>query len=90
MKNSKKESFESIQFYIIELSKIKDELKKHETEYFPEKVRSLIQAYTFTIKKLLFNCNQFLDCKSEDEVLNSKVKKILTHYSELLRSITRN
>jgi hypothetical protein len=84
------QSYNSIQFYIVELSKVKDELKKHETEYFPEKVRSLIASYIFTLNKIIQNCEQFLKNPSQDENLNHKVERIKDHYSDLLKSISRH
>jgi len=81
--------YKSISFYVIELQKIKEELRKHETEYFPEKVSSLINAYKFTIKKILQNCEGFLDCNCNDKAKIEKVKLALNGYTELLKSLKK-
>ena len=46
--------YESVRFYIIEASRIKGELAKHETEYHPEKVRSLIASYKYTLQTVSY------------------------------------
>lgn len=86
------EYYESISFYVIELSKIKSELKKHETEYHPEKVRSLINAYKFTLIKVIQNCKGFLKTYTEDCDLEKveKVESTLKGCSKLLKSISRD
>jgi len=88
--NKEEDYYNSIRFYVKESHKLKLELKKHETEYFPEKVRNLIRAYKFTLIKIIKNCEGFLIEGSEDEDRLERVKITLVGYSDLLKSISRS
>ena len=65
---------------------IREDLKIHPTEYFPEKVRGLNKAYIATAKEIIRQGNFFLD-KSEDFELGLKVATIIEGYKNLLRQI---
>ena len=79
--------YNSFQFYIIEAVKIKSELLKHETEYFPEKVRELINSYKYTIKKVIEHGRLYLKANTNDEEKTIKIQSAITAYEQLLDSL---
>ena len=79
--------YESVRFYIIEASRIKGELAKHETEYHPEKVRSLIASYKYTLQKIIEEGEVYLALEDNDQAKANKVFKAIDAYRTLLNSI---
>ena len=79
--------YESFKFYIIEASKIKNELAKHETEYHPEKVRSLISSYKYTLQKVIEEGEIYLSLEDNEQDKANKVFKLIDAYRNLLNSI---
>ena len=79
--------YESVKFYIIEASKTKEELAKHETEYHPEKVRTLISSYKYTLQKIIEEGEVYLSLEDNDQEKANKVFKAIDAYKKLLDSI---
>ena len=67
---------------------IREDLKLHPTEYFPEKVRELNGAYIATAKEIIRQGNFFLD-KNGDFELGLKVATIVEGYENLLRTLNK-
>ena len=53
--------YEAIQEGILRARLIRKDLKKHPTEYYPEKVRGLNKAYISTIKEIMRQGELYLD-----------------------------
>ena len=85
MKASK--HYESIKFYIKRLAEIKGSLLKHQTEYYPEKVRSLIISYKFTINKIIKHGETYLREETNNWEGLLEVEKILQQYKKLLTTL---
>ena len=85
MKASK--HYESIKFYIKRLAEIKGSLLKHQTEYYPEKVRSLIISYKFTINKIIKHGEAYLREETNNWEGLLEVEKILQQYKKLLTTL---
>ena len=79
--------YESIQFYIKRLGEIKCSLQKYETEYYPEKVRSLITAYKFTINKIIKHSESYLREEKDNWDGLERVNKLLKQYKKYLASL---
>ena len=82
--------YESVKFYIVESAKIKTELAKHETEYYPEKVRELIDSYKYTIGKVIEHGEIYLSLDDKDEEKAKKIYSATNAYRKLLDSISNN
>jgi len=79
--------YESVRFYILEAGKTKEELAKHETEYNPEKVRTLIASYKYTLQKIIEEGEIYLSLDDNDREKANKVFKAIDAYKKLLNSI---
>ena len=82
--------YQSVKFYIVESAKIKGELAKHETEYYPEKVRDLIDSYKYTIRKVIEHGEIYLSLDNQDEEKAKKIYSATNAYRKLLDSISHN
>jgi hypothetical protein len=83
-----KEHYKCIEEGVTRARLIREDLKIHPTEYFPDKVRDLNKAYIATAKEIVRQGNFFLD-KSEDFELGLKVATIIEGYKNLLRQIDK-
>ncbi len=79
--------YKSVHFYIERLRELKRELRKYESEYEPEKVRSLICAYKFTLRKILYNGEAFLAIEKEDWDKLNEIDRIIIKYRDHLKSL---
>ena len=85
---NEEEHFRHLQEGIARASFIREDLKLHPTEYFPEKVRELNGAYIATAKEIIRQGNFFLD-KNGDFELGLKVATIVEGYENLLRTLDK-
>jgi hypothetical protein len=83
-----KEHYKRIEEGITRARLIKEDLREHPTEYFPEKVRVLNKTYIATVKEIIRQGNFFLD-KSGDFELGLKVATIIEGYKNLLRRLEK-
>jgi len=83
---NEEEHYRCLQEGIIRARLIREDLKLHPTEYFPEKVRELNKTYIATAKEIIRQGNFFLD-KSEDFELGLKVATIVEGYRNLLLTL---
>ena len=81
------EHHESIYFYIYNSTQIKKELLKYETEYHPEKVRSLIASYKLTLSKVLYHCEGYLRQEKDDWGELEKIQNIYEQYKNFLATL---
>ena len=81
------EHHESIFFYIENSVKIKKELLKYETEYHPEKVRSIIASYKLTLSKILSHCEGYLREEKDDWEELEKIQDIYEKYKNFLATL---
>tara|TARA_B110001454_G_C12608606_1_gene387698 strand:- start:195 stop:503 length:309 start_codon:yes stop_codon:yes gene_type:complete len=68
---------------IMRASLIRKDLSAHPTEYFPEKVRGLNEAYILTVKEIIRQGELFLD-KTDRLMLGLKVASTIENYRALL------
>ena len=85
MKASK--HYESIKFYIKRLRGIKQDLLKYKTEYFPERVRSLLTSYKFTIGKIIKHSDTYLRIEKDNWENLEEVARISKKYKEFLTAL---
>ena len=79
--------YESIKFYIKRLKGIKRDLLKYETEYFPEKVRSLLISYKFTIGKIIKHSDTYLRIEKDNWDKLEEVEEISKKFKEFLTTL---
>ena len=79
--------YESIKFYIKRLQGIKRDLLKYKTEYFPERVRSLITSYKFTINKIIKHSETYLREETNNWEKLEEVERISKKYKEFLTTL---
>lgn len=82
-----KKHYQSINFYIRSAKDLKKELLKYETEYHPEKVRSLINSYKFTIAKIISHCEAYLRTEKDDWKSLSKIEALYKKYKNFLKTL---
>tara|TARA_B100001123_G_C15220513_1_gene991055 strand:+ start:156 stop:437 length:282 start_codon:yes stop_codon:yes gene_type:complete len=61
---------------------VRSDLEKYETEYYPEKVRTLVQTYIWTVQKIIEHGNNFLD----DEEQNRGQEKLKVQVLDIIKS----
>lgn len=83
------EHHEAMQEGIFRASLIRKDLKRHPTEYYPEKVRELNKAYIKTAREIIQQGELFLD-KSQNFDLGLKVAQIVENYRALLSTLGKN
>jgi len=79
--------YESIKFYIKRLQDIKRNLLKYKTEYFPERVRSLLISYKFTIGKIIKHSDTYLRIEKDNWEKLEEVARISKKYKEFLTTL---
>lgn len=79
--------YNSVYFYIQSLQPIKADLKTHETEYHPEKVRSLIASYKLTLIKIISHSKDYLRTEKDDWKKLCDIERILHKYEKHLNSL---
>jgi hypothetical protein len=77
------EHYKAVKEGILRARKIRQDLAKHPTEYYPEKVRGLNKAYFATIKEVIRQGNLYLD-NNPDFWLGLEVAQIVENYSAFL------
>ena len=66
---------------------IRKDLQIYETEYYPEKVRTLVKSYIWTVQKIIQHGNKFLDDEEQNrgnEKLKIQVLEIIKSYQDFL------
>lgn len=76
--------YESVKFYLEQISNIKEELLKHQTEYFPEKVRTLIKSYKYSVNKVIEHGYGVLSAEDSKEDIIVEVNDILKKAKKIL------
>mgnify|MGYP003657126908 CR=1 FL=1 len=79
--------YESIKFYIKRLAEIKGSLLKYKTEYYPERVRSLLISYKFTINKIITHSEIYLREEKNNWDKLEEVNKLLKQYKDFLTTL---
>ena len=51
---------ETINFYVQDSERVRDELELTSTEYFPQKVRFLVKKYRECVRRILIECKSIL------------------------------
>ncbi len=67
---------------------IRLDLKKHPTEYFPEKVRGLNKAYIDTVKEIIRQGDIFID-KNTNFDLGLEIAEIVEKYRDFLQTLNK-
>lgn len=79
--------YTSVKFYIANLKKIKEELSFYQTEYEPERVRSLISAYKFYISKIIEHGEQFLVKEKNDWSKLTEIEELVDKFKKFLSTL---
>jgi hypothetical protein len=74
--------YKAMQEGILRAKLIKQDLHKHPTEHYPEKVRGLVKAYIDTTKQVIREGEKFIDT-SENFERGLEVAQIIENYRAL-------
>ena len=80
------EYYKAVKEGVLRASKIRKDLGKYPTEYYPEKVRGLNKAYIETIKEIIRQGNLYLD-NDPHFWLGLEVAQITENYSAFLSTL---
>ena len=78
--------YDAIQEGIIRARLIRKDLKRHPTEYYPEKVRGLNKAYISTIKEIIRQGDLYIDL-CEDILLGLEISVTIENYRSFLYTL---
>tara|TARA_A100001037_G_C15075037_1_gene601310 strand:- start:664 stop:924 length:261 start_codon:yes stop_codon:yes gene_type:complete len=83
---NEKDHYNRFQEGILRAGFVREELREHPTEYFPEKVRKLNKSYISIVKEIIREGEYFLD-KSENFEVGLEVASAIEAYKNFLKDI---
>lgn len=81
--------YDAIQEGITRARLIRQDLKRHPTEYYPEKVRGLNKAYISTIKEIIRQGDLYIDL-CEDISSGLEISVTIENYRSFLHTLNRD
>lgn len=81
--------YDAIQEGITRARLIRQDLKRHPTEYYPEKVRGLNKAYISTIKEIIRQGDLYIDL-CEDISSGLEISVTIENYRSFLYTLNRD